>query len=185
FYSDMMLRTLLGYNHVAGSAGNTLVPDLAEAMPTVTDGGTTYTFKIKQGIKFGPPINRQVTSKDVAYAFERIGTPKLVAQYGFYYTVIKGMAEFSKAGGLAKAGNKISGIETPDDQTIIFHLTAPTGDFNYRVGMPATAPIPAEFGKCFTGAGDYGRDVVSTGPYMIEGADQIKTSPCSAIKPMS
>jgi len=95
------------------------------------------------------------------------------------------MAEFSKAGGLAKAGNKISGIETPDDQTIIFHLTAPTGDFTYRVGMPATAPIPAEFGKCFTGAGDYGRDVVSTGPYMIEGADQIKTSPCSAIKPMS
>ena len=47
-----------------------------------------------------PPVNRQVTSKDVLYAFERIGTPKLVAQYGFYYTVIKGMSEFSAAGGL-------------------------------------------------------------------------------------
>jgi len=127
-YSNLLLRTLLGYNHVSGAAGNVLVPDLASAMPTVTDGGKTYTFKLRSGVKFGPPVNRDVTSKDVEYAFERIGTPKLVAQYGFYYTVIQGMDAFTKAGGLAKPGNKISGIETPDNQTIVFHLTQPTGD---------------------------------------------------------
>ncbi len=51
--------------------------------------------------------------------------------------------------------------------------------------MPATAPIPEEVAKCFEGKpGDYGRDVVSTGPYMIQGADGSSQS-CSAIKPIS
>ena len=180
-YSDLMLRTLTGYNHVEGAAGNELVPDLAEDMPEVSDDGKTYTFKIRDGVKFGPPVSRPVTSKDVEYAFERICNPKLVAQYGFYYySTIEGMSDCQSG----KVKGPISGIETPDDQTIVFHLTAPTGDFLYRVGMPATAPIPPEIGKCFTKAGDYGRDVVSTGPYMFEGADQASKT-CSGLKPMS
>ena len=53
--------------------------------------GKTYTFKLKDGIKFGPPLNREITSKDVVFAFQRIGTEASIAQYGFYYNVIKGM----------------------------------------------------------------------------------------------
>jgi peptide/nickel transport system substrate-binding protein len=179
-YGNLMLRTLMGYNHVAGAPGNQLIPDLAESEPQVSDDGKTYTFKIRQGVKFGPPVSRPVTSKDVEYSFERICDPKLVAQYGFYYTpIIEGMADCSSG----KVKGPISGIETPDDQTIIFHLTQKVGDFLYRLSMPATAPIPPEIGKCFTKAGDYGRDVVSTGPYMIEGADQASKT-CSGLKPM-
>ncbi|MEI4896393.1 hypothetical protein Q8G71_34435, partial [Klebsiella pneumoniae] len=70
-------------------------------------------------------------------------------------------------------------------KTIIFKLTRPVGDFLYRLGMSATAPIPEEVAHCFTKAGDYGRDVVSTGPYMIEGADKVDISSCATIKPMS
>ena len=82
-----------------------------------------------------------MTSKDVYYAFKRIGTESIVAQYGFYYTVIEGMAEFTAAGGLSKKGNEISGIETPDDKTIVFHLTQPIGDFDYRAACrPRTDP---------------------------------------------
>ena len=52
--------------------------------------------------------------------------------------------------------------------------------------MPATAPIPVEVAKCFEGKpGDYGRDVVSSGPYMIQGADKVSDASCSALKPMS
>ena len=68
-----MVRTLVGYDHVAGPAGNKLVPDLATSVPAPTNGGKTYTFHLKQGIEFGPPVDRQVTSKDVLYAIERIG----------------------------------------------------------------------------------------------------------------
>jgi len=180
-YSDLLLRTLVTYNHIAGIPGDSLVPDLATSVPQPTDNGMTYTFTLKPGVKFGPPVNRPITSKDVAYAFQRINAKALVAQYGFYYDgVIDGMD-----GQAASAETPISGIETPDDQTIVFHLTKPTGDFLYRVAMPATAPVPPEVGKCFTKAGDYGRDIVSSGPYMIAGSDAVDVSSCDAIKPMS
>ena len=68
----------------------------------------------------------------------------------------------------------------------MFHLTRPTGDFLYRLAMPASGPIPDEVARCFEGqAGSYGRDVVSTGPYMIEGADKVDDSSCAKLKPMS
>ena len=48
-------RTLVGYNHVAGAAGNKLVPDVATAVPEPTDGGTTYTFHLKRGVSSARP----------------------------------------------------------------------------------------------------------------------------------
>jgi peptide/nickel transport system substrate-binding protein len=159
-YSNLMIRTLAGYNHVAGPAGNKLVPDLAVSLPKPTNGGKTYTFQLKPGIKFGPPVSRAVTSKDVLYAFERLAKPKDGGQYSFYYTVIKGFTAYGV--GKAKA---ISGIQTPNDSTIVFNLTQPAGDFLYRLAMPATGPIPEEVAGCFEGKpGQYGRAVVSTGP---------------------
>jgi peptide/nickel transport system substrate-binding protein len=180
-FSNLMIRTLVGYDHVAGPAGNKLVPDIASTVPRPTDRGLTYTFHLKPGVKFGPPVDREVTSKDIRYAMERLARPKDGGEYGFYYTVIQGWDAY--AAGKAKA---ISGIRTPSASTIVFHLTRPTGDFLYRMAMPATGPIPEEVARCFEGqAGKYGRDVVSTGPYMLQGADKVSDSSCSALKPMS
>ena len=68
------------------------MPDLATSVPTPTDNGLTYTFHLKPDIKFAPPVNREITSKDILYAFQRINDAKLVAQYGYYYYgVIQGM----------------------------------------------------------------------------------------------
>jgi peptide/nickel transport system substrate-binding protein len=175
-YSDLMLRTLVGYNHVAGAPGNQLVPDLATSVPKPTNGGKTYTFHIRPGVKFGPPVNSVITSKDVLYAMERIGTPSVNAQYGFYYDVIKGMPAF-------KAGKSkvISGIQTPNPSTIVFTLSKPTGDFLLRMSMPATAPIPQSVAGCFTQPGQYGRYVISSGPYMLAGEDKLDISSCSAL----
>jgi peptide/nickel transport system substrate-binding protein len=179
-YRGLLTRTLVGYNMVEGTAGNTLVPDLATALPTPTDGGRTWTFTIKPGVRFSPPVNRAVTSRDVAYAFERIATPALAAQYGFYYSEIQGMDAFASG----KAAT-ISGISTPNAQTITFHLTQRTPDFLYRLSLPATAPIPREVAKCFKTPGGYGRDVVASGPYMIQGSASVNISSCSAITPMA
>ena len=150
-------------------------------MPQPTDHGLTETYKLKPNVKFAPPLDRAVTSKDIAYAFQRINTQPLAAQYGdYYFGVVEGMDGTAKS-----ADTKISGIETPDDQTIIFHLTTPTGDFNYRLAQPATGPIPREVAKCHTEAGDYGRYLISSGPYMIQGSDQLKFDSCSTQKPIS
>src|SRR5437867_3122225 len=51
---DTMVRTLVTFKYAPGAAGTTLVPDLATSLPTPTDGGLTYTFHLKPGIKFGP-----------------------------------------------------------------------------------------------------------------------------------
>ena len=61
---------LVTFKHAAGSAGFTIVPDLAEEMPTPQDGGKTYVFKIRKGIKFAD--GRDLTVKDVVASFQRI-----------------------------------------------------------------------------------------------------------------
>jgi peptide/nickel transport system substrate-binding protein len=174
-------RTLVATKHIADAPGNEIFPDLAAAEPEISEDGLTYTFKLKPNLKWGPPLDRNITSKDVAYAFQRINAAPLVAQYGFYYYgTIKGMDGKAKS-----AEEPISGIETPDDSTIIFNLEKPTGDFLQRLNMPATGPIPQEVGKCFKKAGDYGRYVISSGPYMLQGSDQLDISSCEAMKPIA
>jgi peptide/nickel transport system substrate-binding protein len=168
-YSNLLLRTLVTYRHVEGPDGAVLVPDLATELPEPADGGLTYTFHLKHNIRFGPPLSRGIRSRDIAYAFERIGDPRVAAQYGFYYiNLIKGMKSFNYG-----HSDHISGIETPDDRTIVFHLKRATGDFLYRVSMPATAPIPRKVAHCFRSAGDYGRFVIASGPYMLEGSEDL------------
>ena len=188
-YTNLLGRTLMGYRHAPDAEGNEVIPDLAAEDPVISDDGLTYTFTIRDGVMFGPPLSRQVTSKDVEYAFKRIGTPALVAQYGFYYnTVIEGLQDFSDAGGLSKPANAskpISGIATPDDKTIEFTLTQPTGDFLSRLAMPAAGPIPEEVGKCFLKAGEYGRFLISSGPYQVEGSADLDISSCDAMKALA
>src|SRR5262249_21083277 len=86
--------------------------------------------------------------------------------YSYYYDVIQGVSKV-----YAGKAKTISGIETPDDKTIIFHLTTPTPDFPYALAMPAASPIP-------TGAHgghekDYGQYLVATGPYMFQGSEDM------------
>jgi peptide/nickel transport system substrate-binding protein len=115
------------------------------------------------------------------YALERVANPKDGGQQAFVFKVIAGWDAY--AAGKAKA---ISGISTPDASTIVFRLTQPSGDFLYQLTIPATGPVPREVAACFEGEpGAYGRDLVSTGPYMIEGADKVDASSCSKLKQMS
>ena len=185
-YQNLLGRTLMGYNHVPDAAGNEPVPDLAEAEPEISEDGLTYTFTIREGVMWGPPLDRQVTSQDVEYAFRRIATPALVAQYGFFYLgLIKGLQEYSDAGGLTEdpEGNEaIEGIQTPDERTIVFELEQPAGDFVNRIAMPATGPVPEEIAQCFLTAGEYGRFVMSTGPYMVEGSENLDITSCDTME---
>jgi peptide/nickel transport system substrate-binding protein len=139
----------------------------------------TYTFTLKEGVMFGPPLSRPITSADVEYAFRRMATATLVAQYGgYYYGLIEGL-ETPEAD--TPMPDDISGIETPDERTIVFHLTRPSPDFVFLMAMPATTPMPAEAAGCFMQAGEYGRYLISSGPYMYEGTDALDPSSCEAL----
>src|SRR3954467_8721479 len=152
------------YNYKPDDA-TTLVPDSASAAPEVSADAKTVTVKIRSGVKFSPPVNREVTSKDVKYAIER----------GFFNTVNNGYAgayfgdlEGAKVG--AKPGAKIKGITTPDDTTIEFHLTKGVGGvLAGALALPLSAPVPKEYAAKFDkqNPSTYGQNQVATGPYMI------------------
>ena len=178
--NQLLQRNLVSYRFQPDKPGNELVTDLAESIPEPSSDGLTYTFKLKTGIKFGPPVNREITSKDIAFAFERVFTPSLAAQYPGYFSTIEGVDAFSK--GTAKT---ITGIQTPDDKTITFKLTKPQGNFLFTLAMPAAAAMPKEVAGCFTTAGDYGRYIIASGPYMLEGSDKLDATSCKTLKPIS
>src|SRR5205823_3925853 len=180
-FSNLLLRTLVGYDHVPGRAGTKIVPDLATRVPAATNGGRTYTFTLKRGIRFGPPVGRTITSTDIRYAIERLARPRNGAQYAYVFRVIAGFDAYR-----AGRARSIAGIRTSNARTIAFDLTRPDSDFLHRLTLPATSPIPPEVGHCFEGKrGGYGPDLVSSGPYMYEGAGRIDIRSCRAIKPMS
>ena len=142
-------------------------PDVASGPAQVSQDGKTVTVHMKSGIKFGPPVNREVTSKDVKYAIER-GFNKNVAN-GYasaYFGNLEGAPEAAKKAD----GEPISGIVTPDDHTIVFKLTKSTGTaVAEALGLPLSTPVPPEYAKPMDqqNPSTYGNHIVSTGPYMI------------------
>jgi peptide/nickel transport system substrate-binding protein len=98
----------------------TLSPDLASGPAIVSSDGKTVTVHIKRGVYFSPPVDREVTSADVAYAIERGANPNVASPYfGVYFDDIVGA---SKA-----TGGPIPGIVTPNRYTVVFHLTGSFG----------------------------------------------------------
>jgi peptide/nickel transport system substrate-binding protein len=187
FMRCCLLRTLMSYNgKVTAEQGAQVFPDLASEPPTTSSDGLTWTFKLKPGIKYAPPLQDEtVTSGDIVRALEREACTECAAGgYSFYFSVIKGFDDFSS--GKAKT---ISGLTTPDDNTLVVTLTQPAGDLPFRFAMPATAPIPpgpngGALGVATGHDKDYGRFLSATGPYMFQGADQIDyTKPADAQKP--
>jgi peptide/nickel transport system substrate-binding protein len=150
---------LLTFKKAAGAAGSELVPDLATAMPTVTGHGLTYTFHMRTGVMFSPPVNRQVEPSDIKYSIERLF--RVASQGVGFYQGIQGANQYSNT---LKGG--ISGIVADDAaHTITFHLTAPDGTFLEYMAMPFSFAVPK---------GTPNRDIstvsawrVATGPYMI------------------
>jgi peptide/nickel transport system substrate-binding protein len=172
-----LARTLLSHSgHVTNQGGAELRPDLATKLPDVSADGLTWTFTLKKGIHYGPPVQDEVvTSQDFIRAFSRLAKVGKDAYAPIYFNVIRGFGEYA-----AGKSDSIAGLEAPDATTLVIRLKEPAGDFGNRLVMPGTAPIPplpgnasAAFGVA-TGHDDgYGEFLVSTGPYMIEGSDTL------------
>jgi peptide/nickel transport system substrate-binding protein len=181
FYNAMH-RALFGYNYKEGAkGGNTPRPDLSKDEGQVSADGKTWTFTLKDGVKFAPPISRDVTSKDLVTAFNRLANPTLNATgYPSYYRDIVGFTDVE-----AGKSKTVSGVTAPTDKTFVIQLTRPVSELRYRLSMAATAPMPAEVADCFQKAGEYGRYQIATGPYMIKGSEALDKTSCATMKPIS
>jgi peptide/nickel transport system substrate-binding protein len=149
---------------VLPGAAERLMPDLAAGPPAISDYGMTVTVRIRRGIRFSPPVDREVTSADVAYAIERGANPHVRNPYfGSYFTLIRGAS--------AATGGPIAGIATPNPFTIVFHLIRPVaGFFSRALALPLTAPVPASYARPFDAKNpsQYQDYEVATGPYMVQ-----------------
>jgi peptide/nickel transport system substrate-binding protein len=142
-------------------------PDLAEGEAQISNGGKTITIKIKKGVKFSPPVNREVTTADVKYAMERDFLPQVGNGYAnSYWPDIIGAKDM--ASGKAK---EIKGITTPDKYTLKVELDRAVAPIVIgAMALPGTAPVPKEYAAKFDKGkkSDYGPHLVTTGPYMVQ-----------------
>ena len=147
------------------------VPDLAESDPQISPDGCKVTIQLRPGVKFSPPVNRAVTSKDVKYAIERGFFRTVNSGYaGSYFGDVKG----AKVG--VAPGTTIPGIKTPDDRTVVFELEPrPNGKCTGGVlagalTMPLAAPVPESYAAKYDkhNPSTYGQYQVATGPYMVQ-----------------
>ncbi len=150
-------RSLVTYAPTPGAAGLRLVPDLAEGLGRPSDGGRAWTYRLRPGLTYedGTPVR----AADVKYA---------VARSNYSAQLTNGPHELRDAlAGLYRGPyldpdlGHFTGITTPDDRTVVFHLKRPDHDFDALVAGPDTAPVPRARDTRL----NYERHPLSTGPY--------------------
>ncbi len=158
-------ETFLTYASEAGEPGTELVPALASEVPSAENGGISadgkvYTFHLREGVKFAPPIDREVTAADFKWSFERMMKEPL-APATFFYTGIKGAQDFMDG-----KADEIVGFKAVDDSTVEITLDAPDSSFLMAMTMPFTSVMPKEW------AARVGKDIkrkpLGTGPFVIK-----------------
>jgi ABC-type transport system substrate-binding protein len=160
-----LFGNLLNYSSGPSAQGTKIIADMATEVPTVqnggiTNGGKTYVFHIKPGIKFAPPVNREVTAQDFVYSFERMmKLPKAPAKG--YYDGIVGLQAFTNG----KAAH-IAGYHATDKYTLQVDLEKPIGTFLNIMEMPFSAPVAKEWVAKW--GSQIGRHPLGTGPYLLD-----------------
>jgi peptide/nickel transport system substrate-binding protein len=155
-------RSLTTFKAAPGAESSTLVPDLAESLGTPSDGAKTWTYKLRQGVKYedGTPI----TSKDVKYAVARSLDKEVLVNGPTYFNDFLDLQGYKGPYKAKDQGEGLKAIETPDDRTIVFKLNKAFSGFDYFAQLPQTIPVPAAKD---TGT-EYKKKIVSSGPYKFE-----------------
>lgn len=134
-----------------------IVPDLAASLGTASDDGLTWTYTLKDGIKFagGDPI----TSAEVKFGISRAWDPQLGIGSPYLKQVIDAPKDYK---GPYQSGD-LPTIETPDDKTIVFHLKEPFPEFDAVLSQVNATPFPVD-----SGAGDeFIHEIIASGPYQL------------------
>ena len=168
---EEILEPPLTYDWLARPAK--LKPLTAEALPEVTDGGRTYTVKIRKGIYFAddPAFNgrrRELTAKDYEFAFKRLIDPKLRSPNLWLIEGVEGVKaaeEKAKRAGRMDYDAPIPGIEVLDRYTIRFRLEKPDYTFIYLLADETVGAQAREVVERY--GDDIGAHPVGTGPFIL------------------
>jgi peptide/nickel transport system substrate-binding protein len=145
---------LVGFAKESGAAGNKIVPDLATSVPTPTNGGKTYLFHIRRGIKFSN--GQTLKPSDFVTTFERQFT--VPGPTSFYSSIVGANKCSVKGCDLSKGGV----IANDSAYTLTINLTAPDPEFMDQLSLPFAFAVPANTSMKLTG----NNVPPGTGPYM-------------------
>jgi len=146
---------LVAFKRAGGSEGTKIVPDLVESIPTPTNGGKTWVFKLRSGIKFSN--GQALTGNDVKATFERLFKIGDSPNAGTWYNGIVGADACLKT---PKTCNLSKGIVV-NGNTVTFHLTKGDPEFLDKLAVPFAFILPAS-----TPAKNVNIPPPGTGPYM-------------------
>jgi peptide/nickel transport system substrate-binding protein len=143
---------------------STVTPDMAEAPPQLSEGNKVITIKIRKGVHFSPPVNREVTAADEVYAIDRTANPNVANPYYLgYLSSVEGMK--------TAKGGPIPGVKALDKYTLQLKLTEPEAPIVVgSMVLPYSAPVPEEYAKKFDAKkpSEYVNYMVASGPYMLK-----------------
>ena len=171
--ADAIFETLLTYDYLARPAR--LVPLTAEAMPTVTEGGKTYTFQLKKGIVFTPDPafkgqRRELTAQDYVYSIKRLMDPANRSPSAHFVegkiVGLDALAEKAKKTGRFDYDSPVPGLQAPDRYTLRIRLNAPDANFLYVLAYGGLAAVAREVIEHY--GEQSGRHPVGTGPYRLK-----------------
>src|SRR5580765_401406 len=129
---------LVAFNNAQGTKAFTIVPDLVTSIPKPTDGGKTWTFTLRKGIKFS---NGHVLDvKDVLYSFQRIFKVHSPTAGGFY-SVLVGGEQCLKTPATCTLSKGV--VINPKANTVTFHLTRPDAEWLDKIAVPHSTILPA------------------------------------------
>ena len=135
-------RSLYGYNLYGPPEKRAVpVPDIASGPAQVSADRRTYTFTLRPGVRYAPPVDREITAQDFITAIERF--------YDQGHLVAPGRASAANliAGATAFGAGEadtISGLAAPDPHTLRITLDQPADDFLSMLTRPNFAPVPRE-----------------------------------------
>jgi peptide/nickel transport system substrate-binding protein len=127
---------LLNYPDKPPPAGGQLEPEAARSLPTLSDGGRTYTFRIRRGYRFSPPSHEQVTAQTFRFAIERSLSPKMKGAARSFLADVVGADAY-----IAGKAAHVSGVVARGD-TLTIHLVQPAPDLLSRIALPFFCAVP-------------------------------------------
>lgn len=165
FFSIEIINNVFDTLLVYEPKRTTLIPGLATEVPTVANGGVSadgknYTFHLRTGVTFhdGTAFNSSVMKRSIDRAI-RLDLPGSAA---FLLYDVGGLPKDPANGNNTAPG----AIETPDDQTIVFHLSKPLSFFNDLMAFSVAAPVPWTYSQTGEQPSTVG-SVIGTGPYRL------------------
>ncbi|WP_030948400.1 ABC transporter substrate-binding protein [Streptomyces sp. NRRL S-646] len=157
-----MYDGLLAFKKVGGQESFTVVPDLAAAMPKVTNGGRTYTFTLRKGITFSN--GKALTTDDVVASFQRIFKVSSPTAGTFYNGIVGADACIKKPASCTLSKGVIG---DPKSNTVTINLTAADSEFPYKLAVPHASVVPKDSPTKDAGT----KPLPSTGAYMAASYD--------------